>query len=124
MSLAAPAEPSLALLRDLARRARPLHERMDAFRARPWPAPDAPCPEAARRLEAWRKTVVNGDAAAFALRLAWDGLDERTAPLVGPGWPDEGETFPVRQCLLIVLNEEWHHRMYAERDLAVLEQRG
>ena len=49
-------------------------------------------------------------------------LDERTAPLVGPGWPDEGETFPVRECLSIVLNEEWHHRRYAERDLAVLEE--
>jgi hypothetical protein len=41
---------------------------------------------------------------------------------VGPGWPDEGETFPVRKCLLVVLNEEWWHRLYAERDLAVLEK--
>jgi hypothetical protein len=51
-------------------------------------------------------------------------LDSRTGPLVGPGWPDEGATFPVRECLLIVLNEEWWHRTYAERDLAVLEERG
>jgi hypothetical protein len=51
-------------------------------------------------------------------------LDSRTEPLVGPGWPDEGEAFPVRECLLIVLNEEWWHRRYAERDLAVLEERG
>ncbi|MCX5418848.1 hypothetical protein [Streptomyces sp. NBC_00078] len=35
----------------------------------------------------------------------------------------EGETFPVRERLLGVLNEEWHHRLYAERDLAVLEAR-
>jgi uncharacterized damage-inducible protein DinB len=55
--------------------------------------------------------------------LTDERLEERTAPLVGPGWPDEGETFPVRECLLIVLNEEWHHRLYAERDLAVLEER-
>jgi uncharacterized damage-inducible protein DinB len=48
-------------------------------------------------------------------------LGERTAPLVGPGWPDEGETFPVRECLSVVLSEEWHHRLYAERDLSVLE---
>lgn len=54
--------------------------------------------------------------------LTDERLDERTAPLVGPGWPDEGETFPVRECLLIVLNEEWHHRLYAERDLTVLEE--
>lgn len=55
--------------------------------------------------------------------LTGEQLGGRTEPLVGPGWPDEGETFPVRECLLIVLNEEWCHRMFAERDLAVLEQR-
>jgi hypothetical protein len=27
----------------------------------------------------------------------------------------------VRECLLVLLNEEWQHRLYAERDLAVLE---
>jgi hypothetical protein len=27
----------------------------------------------------------------------------------------------VRECLLIILNEEWSHRQFAERDLAVLE---
>jgi uncharacterized damage-inducible protein DinB len=56
--------------------------------------------------------------------LTDERLDTRTEPAVGPGWPPEGETFPVRECLLVVLNEEWHHRMYAERDLAVLEARG
>jgi hypothetical protein len=29
----------------------------------------------------------------------------------------------VRECLLCILNEEWEHRLYAERDLAVLEAR-
>jgi hypothetical protein len=29
----------------------------------------------------------------------------------------------VRECLLVVLNEEWERRLYAERDLAVLEAR-
>lgn len=38
-----------------------------------------------------------------------------------PGWP-QAENFPVRQCLRIVLNEEWEHRLYAERDLTALEQ--
>ncbi len=69
--------------------------------------------------------TLRSDAMALVRRvvddLTDDRLGERTAPLVGPGWPDEGETFPVRECLLIVLNEEWHHRQYAERDLAVLE---
>jgi hypothetical protein len=30
----------------------------------------------------------------------------------------------VRECLLIVLNEEWEHRLYAERDLDALVARG
>jgi hypothetical protein len=38
-----------------------------------------------------------------------------------PGWPRE-ENFPVKECLHIVLNEEWEHRLYAERDLAALEK--
>jgi uncharacterized damage-inducible protein DinB len=54
--------------------------------------------------------------------LTDEQLAAETAPLVGPGWPPEGETFPVRECLLVVLNEEWWHRQFAERDLAVLEQ--
>jgi hypothetical protein len=54
--------------------------------------------------------------------LTDEQLAAETAPLVGPGWPPEGETFPVRQCLLIVLNEEWWHRQYAERDLSALEE--
>jgi hypothetical protein len=37
-----------------------------------------------------------------------------------PGWP-QIEDFPLRHCLGIVLNEEWEHRLYAERDLAALE---
>jgi hypothetical protein len=27
---------------------------------------------------------------------------------------------PFKACLMIVLNEEWEHRRYAERDLTVL----
>ena len=36
-----------------------------------------------------------------------------------PGWP-RLENFPLKECLRIVLNEEWHHRLYAERDLDAL----
>lgn len=53
--------------------------------------------------------------------LTDEQLDSRTAPPTGPGWPPEGATFDVRLCLLTVLNEEWWHRVYGERDLAVLE---
>lgn len=38
-----------------------------------------------------------------------------------PGWP-RMENFPFKECLRIVLNEEWEHRLYAERDLATLEK--
>ena len=38
-----------------------------------------------------------------------------------PGWP-QIEEFPVKDCLGIVLNEEWEHRLYAERDLTALEK--
>jgi DinB superfamily/Pentapeptide repeats (9 copies) len=38
-----------------------------------------------------------------------------------PGWPQQ-DSFPLKECLLIVLNEEWEHRLYAERDLTVLEK--
>jgi hypothetical protein len=37
-----------------------------------------------------------------------------------PGWP-QAENFPVKECLRIVLIEEWEHRLYAERDLTALE---
>jgi hypothetical protein len=39
------------------------------------------------------------------------------------GWP-RMENFPVKECLRIVLNEEWQHRLYAERDLDTLETPG
>jgi hypothetical protein len=51
-----------------------------------------------------------------------DRLAEDTEPVEGPGWPPP-RSFPVAECLRVVLNEEWHHRLFAERDLAVLETR-
>jgi uncharacterized damage-inducible protein DinB len=36
-----------------------------------------------------------------------------------PGWP-QSEAMPFKACLAIVLNEEWEHRRYADRDLTVL----
>jgi hypothetical protein len=29
----------------------------------------------------------------------------------------------VRECLQVILNEEWEHRLYAERDLDALQAR-
>jgi DinB superfamily/Pentapeptide repeats (8 copies) len=54
--------------------------------------------------------------------LTDESLDSHTTPVEGPGWPPP-RSFPVRECLLVVLSEEWEHRLYAERDLAALEAR-
>ena len=43
-----------------------------------------------------------------------------TTPVEGHGWP-EPRSYPVRECLLVILNEEWEHRLYAERDLDLLD---
>jgi hypothetical protein len=56
------------------------------------------------------------------VRRVIDGLTDEslaghTEPVDAPGWP-RPRSYPVRECLLIVLNEEWEHRRYAERDLA------
>ncbi|PZG24278.1 hypothetical protein C1I95_00865 [Micromonospora craterilacus] len=58
------------------------------------------------------RTVLDG--------LTDESLASRTDPVEGAGWPPP-ESFPVRECLLVVLNEEWHHRRFAERDLDALE---
>jgi hypothetical protein len=50
-------------------------------------------------------------------------LDSDTGPVDAPGWPPP-RSFTVGECLLVVLNEEWEHRLYAERDLPALEARG
>ncbi|ADU46740.1 DinB family protein [Intrasporangium calvum] len=52
--------------------------------------------------------------------LTDESLAAQTTPVDGPGWP-EPRSYPVRECLLTVLNEEYHHRLFAERDLSVLE---
>jgi len=62
-------------------------------------------------------------AAAVLAGLTDEALNANTTPAAGPGWPLAGSSHPVRQCLLVVLNEEWWHRQFAERDLAVLESR-
>ncbi|HET9872407.1 MAG TPA: DinB family protein [Propionibacteriaceae bacterium] len=61
------------------------------------------------------------------VRRVVDGLTEQslaghTEPVEAPGWP-EPRSYPVRECLLVVLNEEWEHRRFAERDLNALESR-
>src|ERR1039457_6755613 len=54
--------------------------------------------------------------------LTDESLAGHTDPVEGPGWP-KARSYPVRECLLCILNEEWEHRLYAERDISILEAR-
>ena len=53
--------------------------------------------------------------------LTDDVLPSKTDPNPVPGYPSSG-TYSARRCLQTVVIEEWEHRRYAERDLAVLEE--
>ena len=64
----------------------------------------------AERMEMVR-TVVEG--------LTDDSMNSRTTPVDAPGWPGP-LSCAAYDCLLCILNEEWQHRLYAERDLDVL----
>jgi hypothetical protein len=58
----------------------------------------------------------------FIARLTDEQLASMTEPVLEPGYP-EPESYPVRRCIGAILNEEWEHRRFAERDLAILESR-
>ncbi|MCE9621478.1 MAG: DinB family protein [Actinomycetia bacterium] len=52
--------------------------------------------------------------------------EEQLASVVSrtePGWP-QIQDFAFKNCLIIVLTEEWEHRGFAERDLAKLNGKG
>lgn len=67
--------------------------------------------------------TVRRDRQAMVGEVIQSLTDEQLASTVTraePGWP-VAEDFPLKECLRIVLNEEWQHRLYAERDLTSLE---
>jgi hypothetical protein len=70
--------------------------------------------------------ALRGDRMATVRQVIADLTDEKlaamTEPVTEPGYP-EPESFAVRGCLQVILNEEWEHRLYAERDLDMLESR-
>jgi hypothetical protein len=69
--------------------------------------------------------AVRAERQAMVRQVVESLTDEQLASTVTrtePGWP-KAEDFPLKECLLIVLNEEWEHRLYAERDLTALEGR-
>jgi hypothetical protein len=95
----------------------------------PWDEmPDTPSVPRDREIRPTLETVLELRRGRMAMvrefvgGLTEERLAAETEPVVGPGWPPP-VSFPVRQCLLIILNEEWEHRLYAERDLAILQAR-
>ena len=104
-------------------------ERMIIGNASPWHPLDLPWDEAPRwESIPWDRDVQPSLDEVLAIRrerqAAVRGVlasltDEQLAAKVTrmePGWP-QLENFPVKVCLQIVVNEEWEHRLYAERDL-------
>ncbi|MGI8614436.1 MAG: DinB family protein [Nocardioidaceae bacterium] len=67
--------------------------------------------------------IVRRERQAMVRQIMESLTDEQLAAEVTrtePGWPQR-ENFPVKEALRIVLNEEWEHRLYAERDLTSLK---
>ncbi|MFI6826759.1 DinB family protein [Kribbella sp. NPDC050241] len=62
-----------------------------------------------------------GRVRAIIAELTDERLAERTTPVPEPGYP-ASDSYLVDGCLGCILSEEWEHRQYAERDLAVLER--
>jgi uncharacterized protein YjbI with pentapeptide repeats len=90
-------------------------DEMPAAPGVPWDRDARPSLEQVLALRADRQATVRQVLADLTdARLA-----EKTAPVSGPGWPPP-ESFPVAECLTVVLSEEWEHRRYAERDLDAL----
>ncbi len=60
-----------------------------------------------------------GTVRRFVVDLTDEQLAGSTVPVPGPGWPPP-ESFPIKDVLGVILNEEWWHRQFAERDLNAL----
>ena len=67
--------------------------------------------------------ALRADRMATVRRVVDDLTDEAlagaTRPVIEPGYP-EPESYAVTRILRTILNEEWQHRLYAERDLDAL----
>lgn len=87
--------------------------------------PNVPCDRGARP-SLNEVLALRADRMATVRQVIADLTDEKLAGMteivMEPGYP-EPESFAVRQCLQAILNEEWEHRLYAERDFDVLESR-
>jgi hypothetical protein len=95
------------------------HDDMPADPSVPRDADARPSLDEVRSLVEERAGVVRG----VLDRLSDEELAGDTRPVTGVGYPPVG-TYPVQRCLRAVVNEYYMHRVYAERDLRVLESRG
>lgn len=82
----------------------------------PWDRAARPSLEEALAVRRSRQAQVR----EFLAELSDDRLADHVTR-TDPGFPQE-EDFPVRECLRVILNEEWHHRLFAERDLTKLQK--
>jgi uncharacterized protein YjbI with pentapeptide repeats len=109
-------------------------ERMILGNASPWHPLDLPWDEAPRWDDIPRKRDVQATldevlnlrrerqaTVRHLMASLTNDLLASTVSCTDPGWP-RIENFPYKDCLGIVINEEWEHRLYAERDLTALER--
>ncbi len=61
-------------------------------------------------------------AARVRAFLADVGVDQLSSEVDGPAWA-AGEPLTVLRCLRVILNEEYEHRRFAERDLDLIASR-
>lgn len=94
-------------------------DEMDPDPSIPWDRDARPALDEVLALRADRMSTVRRVIGA----LTDDKLVDVVDPRLAPPWRDEERTITVRECLEVVLNEEWEHRLYAERDLDVLDSR-
>ena len=83
----------------------------------PWDRDVRPSLDEVLAVRAQRRAMV----AEVLADLTDDGL--RRPVTSATAFLRDAESLTVADCLRVVLNEEWEHRLYAERDLAVLAAR-
>jgi len=83
----------------------------------PWDRDVRPSLDEVLAVRAQRRATVG----AVLADLTDEGLGRPVASATA--FMRDADSLTVGQCLRVVLNEEWEHRLYAERDLAVLASR-
>jgi hypothetical protein len=83
----------------------------------PWDRDVRPSLDEVLQVRAQRRAIVAGVLAD----LSDDGLERPVSSATA--FLRDADSLTVAECLRVVLNEEWEHRLYAERDLAVLAGR-